>query len=89
VIVDVRPDSSAWFEGLTMTKANTVRPLGSDGLMVDENSMIWRGEQPVGVWDVNGGEAAGLAELPVANSSTLGCSKTVAKPTVLVSRRRV
>ena len=45
------------------TKARTMRPLGSDGLMVDENGIIWRGDQPVGVWGVNGGEVATPPEL--------------------------
>ena len=41
----------------------TMRPLGSSDLMVDKNGTIWRGQQPVGVWGVNGGEAANAAKL--------------------------
>ncbi len=45
------------------TAPGTMRPLGSDGLMVDKNGTIWRGRQPLGVWGVNGGEAADAAKL--------------------------
>lgn len=41
-----------------------MRPLGSDGLMVDENGIIWRGEQPVGVWGVKGGGKPSGTQLP-------------------------
>ena len=43
------------------TAARTTRPLGSD-LMVDEKGTIWREQQPVGIWGVNGGEPAGAAK---------------------------
>jgi len=39
-----------------------MRPLGSDGLMVEQNGTIWRGKLPVGVWGVNGSEAADAAK---------------------------
>lgn len=42
--------------------AGPMRPLGSDGLMVEQNGTIWRGKLPVGVWGVNGSEAADAAK---------------------------
>lgn len=57
------PLDSAMPTDVESTTARTIRPLGSDGLMVDKNGIIWRGEQPVGIWGVNGGEAATGAKL--------------------------
>lgn len=45
------------------TAAGTMRPLGSGDLMVDKNGTIWRAQQAVGVWGVDGGEPANAAKL--------------------------
>lgn len=52
------------------TATRTLRPLGSDllrplgsDLMVDKNGTIWREQQPIGLWGVNGGEPADTAKL--------------------------
>lgn len=57
------PSGSAIGTDVEKTAAGTMRPLGSGDLMVDKNGTIWRGEQHVGVWGVNGGEPANAAKL--------------------------
>ena len=57
------PSESAIETDVKTTAARTMRPLGSGDLMVDKHGTIWRGEQPMGVWGVNGGEPANAAKL--------------------------
>ena len=57
------PLDSAIRTDVETTAAGTMRPLASDGLSVDKNGTIWRGKLPVGVWGVNGSEAADAAKL--------------------------
>ena len=58
-----RPSPDAAIRTDVETATQTMRPLGSSDLMVDKNGTIWRGQHPVGVWGVNGGEAANAAKL--------------------------
>jgi len=58
-----RPSPGAAIGTDVETATQTMRPLGSADLMVDKNGTIWRGQQPVGVWGVNGGEPANAAKL--------------------------
>lgn len=58
-----RPPLDSANRTVETTAAGMMRPLGRGDLMVDENGTIWRGQQPVGVWGVNGGEPANAAKL--------------------------
>jgi len=51
------PPKGTFGKDAKTTAARPPRPLGKD-LMVDKNGTIWRGEEPVGVWGVDGGEPA-------------------------------
>jgi hypothetical protein len=70
-VVCIRTDGDHWPEpspgaatgtDVERSAAVTMRPLGSD-MKVDKNGTIWRGQQPVGVWGVNGGEPGNAAKL--------------------------